>query len=474
MTIVRAAITQTTWTGDKESMLDKHEQFARDAAAQGAQVICFQELFYGPYFCQVQDKKYYEYTEPSDGPTSPALRRSRQGVGHGDGAADVRGGADRRLLQHRRVVDADGTIPRQVPQAAHPADQGFWEKFYFRPGNGRVSGVRHRRRQGRRVHLLRPPLPRGLARARPQRRRDRVQPVGHQPGLSEYLWRIEQPARRWPTCYYVGAINRVGIEDNEYGDERLLRHRATSSTPGQVRRRAVGDRPARADRAISTSTWTRSSRCATLGSSTATAARTPTTNCDHAAPEGGRSHGTTLIKNGTVISTTGRAEDVLIDGETIVALCCRPATSAPTSGRGRQDHRRDRQVRHPGWRRRAHAHGAALRRHLRQRHLRDRHPRRGVGRHTTIVDMAVQTYGGNVRTVSPLARQGRGQCAIDYAFHQIIGGVDDQSLKAWCTSPSTRASPASSCSWPTRACSTATTARSCGRCRPPPTWAPRS
>ena len=42
MTVVRAAITQTTWTGDKESMLAKHEGFAREAAAQGAQVICFQ------------------------------------------------------------------------------------------------------------------------------------------------------------------------------------------------------------------------------------------------------------------------------------------------------------------------------------------------------------------------------------------------------------------------------------------------
>ena len=36
-------------------MIDKHEEAAREAAAQGAQVICFQELFYGPYFCQVQD-----------------------------------------------------------------------------------------------------------------------------------------------------------------------------------------------------------------------------------------------------------------------------------------------------------------------------------------------------------------------------------------------------------------------------------
>ena len=46
MTVVRAAITQVAWTGDKESMIDRHEQLARDAAAQGVQVIGFQELFY--------------------------------------------------------------------------------------------------------------------------------------------------------------------------------------------------------------------------------------------------------------------------------------------------------------------------------------------------------------------------------------------------------------------------------------------
>src|SRR5687768_18443508 len=68
---VRAALLQTEWTGDKESMIDRHEEAARDAAAQGAQVMCFQELFYGPYFCQVQDPAYYDYTEEiPNGPTT--------------------------------------------------------------------------------------------------------------------------------------------------------------------------------------------------------------------------------------------------------------------------------------------------------------------------------------------------------------------------------------------------------------------
>jgi len=60
---VRGALLQATWTGDKESMIQKHEAAAHDASKQGAQVMLFQELFYGPYFCQVQDTQYYSYTE---------------------------------------------------------------------------------------------------------------------------------------------------------------------------------------------------------------------------------------------------------------------------------------------------------------------------------------------------------------------------------------------------------------------------
>ncbi|MDQ3351893.1 MAG: acyltransferase, partial [Actinomycetota bacterium] len=55
--IVRAAVLQTDWAGTKDAMTDKHEEAAREAAADGAQVVCFQELFYGPYFCQVQETK---------------------------------------------------------------------------------------------------------------------------------------------------------------------------------------------------------------------------------------------------------------------------------------------------------------------------------------------------------------------------------------------------------------------------------
>ena len=68
--VIRAALVQTRWTGDKATMIDAHETYAREAAAGGAKVVCFQELFYGPYFCQVQDAAYYAYAESIPGPTT--------------------------------------------------------------------------------------------------------------------------------------------------------------------------------------------------------------------------------------------------------------------------------------------------------------------------------------------------------------------------------------------------------------------
>ena len=55
----------------KKSMIDKHVEMIAKAADQGAQVICLQELFYGPYFCAEQDIRWYDLTEPiPDGPTT--------------------------------------------------------------------------------------------------------------------------------------------------------------------------------------------------------------------------------------------------------------------------------------------------------------------------------------------------------------------------------------------------------------------
>ena len=247
MTVVRAALVQTTWTGDKESMIDKHEEYAREAAAQGAQVICFQELFYGPYFCQVQDSQFYEYAEAVPGPTTErfqALAKELRLVI----VLPVYEREEPVPLQHRCGDRRRRQLPRQVPQAPHPARRRLLGEVLLPAGQPRVPGLRHRGRQGRRLHLLRPALPRGLARARPQRRPDRLQPSAPPAAACRpYLWQLEQPAAAVANEYFVGAINRVGIEDlgddDFYGTSLLRRPR------GQVRRRRGRRAQARARRA---------------------------------------------------------------------------------------------------------------------------------------------------------------------------------------------------------------------------------
>ena len=80
--MVRGALIQATLSepGDapvyviKRSMIDKHVDLIAQAADQGAQVCCLQELFYGPYFCAEQDEKWYAMTEPvPEGPTTQLM-----------------------------------------------------------------------------------------------------------------------------------------------------------------------------------------------------------------------------------------------------------------------------------------------------------------------------------------------------------------------------------------------------------------
>jgi hypothetical protein len=176
MTIVRAALVQATWTGDKESMIAHHEEQARLAAAEGAQVICFQELFYGPYFCQVQDTKYYEYTESVPGLTTERFGKLAAELGMVIVLPVYEQEQPGVLYNTAAVIDADGILPRQVPQAPHPQPARVLGEVLLPAGEQRLPGIRHRRRQDRGVHLLRPALPRGMARTRPERRADRVQP----------------------------------------------------------------------------------------------------------------------------------------------------------------------------------------------------------------------------------------------------------------------------------------------------------
>ncbi len=227
--IVRGALLQTDWTGDKESMIQKHEEAAQDARRQGAQVVCFQELFYGPYFCQVQDAQYYAYTEKI--PNGPTTRRM-QDLARETGMVLVvpMYEEDERTpgvyYNTAAVIDADGRYLGKYRKTHIPHLQGFWEKFYFRPGNLGYPVFQTAVGQLGVYICYDRHFPEG-ARALGLNGAEIVFiPSATSRGLSEYLWRIEQVSHAVANGYYVGTINRVGIEplgdDDFYGQSYFV------------------------------------------------------------------------------------------------------------------------------------------------------------------------------------------------------------------------------------------------------------
>ena len=140
----------------------------RGGAARRCKILCLQELFYGPYFCAEQETRWYDLTERvPDGPTVTLMQKLAKKHKMVMVVPDLRGRAAGRLLQHRRGDRRRRHVPRQVPQDPHPALQaGLLGEVLLPPRQPRLPGVRDRLRQGRRLHLLRPALPRGRARAR--------------------------------------------------------------------------------------------------------------------------------------------------------------------------------------------------------------------------------------------------------------------------------------------------------------------
>jgi N-carbamoylputrescine amidase len=203
----------------KRSAIEKHVKLIREGAARGAQIICLQEVFYGPYFCTEQNTKWYESTEHiPDGPTTKLMQDLAKELGVVLVVPMYEVTITGVYYNTAAVIDADGTYlgkyrKHHIPQvAAGPAGCGFWEKYYFKPGNegfpvfdtafAKVGVyICYDRHFPEGARLL------GLNGAEIV-----FNPSATVAGLSEYLWKLEQPAHAVANGYYLGAINRVGFE----------------------------------------------------------------------------------------------------------------------------------------------------------------------------------------------------------------------------------------------------------------------
>ena len=220
--IVKGGLIQTSLACDtsesldtiREAQTERTLKYIDQAGAAGVQVLCMQEIFTGPYFCAEQTTRWYDSTEKiPDGPTTklmqeyakkysmvivvPLYEVEETGVYYNTAA----------------VIDADGKYlgkyrKNHIPHVA----PGFWEKFYFRPGNlGYPVFETAYAKVGVYIcydrHFPEGARELGLAGAEIV-----MNPSATVAGLSEYLWKLEQPAHAVANGYFVGAINRVGFE----------------------------------------------------------------------------------------------------------------------------------------------------------------------------------------------------------------------------------------------------------------------
>ncbi len=199
----------------KQSMIDKHVALIDQAARAGCQIVCLQELFYGPYFCAEQNMKWYDLVERiPDGPTvrlMQELARKHQMVLVVPIYEEEIAGL---YYNAAAVIDADGSYLGKFRKVHLPqVDPGFWEKFYFRPGNLGYPVFATRYAQVGVYICYDRHFPEGARCLGLAGAEIVFNPSATVAGLSEYLWKLEQPAHAAANGYWVGAINRPGVEE---------------------------------------------------------------------------------------------------------------------------------------------------------------------------------------------------------------------------------------------------------------------
>src|SRR5436190_5074544 len=198
----------------KRANIEKHLAMIEDAAKQGVQILCMQEVFTTPYFCAEQQVRWYEAVEKiPDGPTTKLMQEVAKQHGmvivvpiYEEEIAGI-------YYNTAAVIDADGTYLGKYRKHHIPhVNPGFWEKFYFKPGNlGFPAFDTAYAKVGVYICYDRH-FPEG-ARALGLSGAEIVfNPSATVAGLSEYLWKLEQPAHAVANGYFMGCINRVGTE----------------------------------------------------------------------------------------------------------------------------------------------------------------------------------------------------------------------------------------------------------------------
>ena len=201
-----------TITEIMDAMVQKHIPYIEDAGKQGVQILCLQEIFNTPYFCPGQDNTWYASAEPVPGPTTnliqeyakkynmviivPIYEKEQPGV----------------LYNTAAVIDADGEYLGKYRKNHIPHTSGFWEKYFFKPGNLGYPVFQTKYAKVGVYICYDRHFPDGARCLGLNGAEIVYNPSATVAGLSEYLWKLEQPAHAAANGYFMGCINRVGTE----------------------------------------------------------------------------------------------------------------------------------------------------------------------------------------------------------------------------------------------------------------------
>ena len=195
-----------------QAMLDKHIPYIEEAGRKGVQILCLQEIFNTPYFCPGQDPKWYASAQPIPNPTTdlmqelakkysmviivPIYEKEQSGV----------------LYNTAVVIDADGSILGKYRKNHIPHTSGFYEKYFFKPGNLGYPVFQTKYCKIGVYICYDRHFPDGARILGLNGAEIVYNPSATVAGLSQYLWKLEQPAHAAANGNFWGCINRVGTE----------------------------------------------------------------------------------------------------------------------------------------------------------------------------------------------------------------------------------------------------------------------
>ncbi|WP_239691454.1 nitrilase-related carbon-nitrogen hydrolase [Hymenobacter lapidarius] len=195
-----------------QAMEAKHIPLIEEAGRQGVQILCLQEIFNTPYFCPGQDKSWYASAESVPGPTTDRMAEYAKKYNMVMIVPVYEREAAGFLYNTAAVIDADGTYLGKYRKNHIPHTTGFWEKFFFKPGNLGYPVFQTKYAKIGVYICYDRHFPDGARVLGLNGAEIVYNPSATVAGLSQYLWKLEQPAHAAANGYFMGCINRVGEE----------------------------------------------------------------------------------------------------------------------------------------------------------------------------------------------------------------------------------------------------------------------